>query len=52
MFFEAMRVVQDTWHLVSGLRGVTCQYVSKSNNELKCGPYVTCGIMSLEGNLY
>ena len=34
-FFEAIEVVRDTWHLVSCLRGATCQAVSKSNIELE-----------------
>ena len=50
-FFEARKRMLDTWHLVSGLRGSTCQSVSKSNIELKLGSHETHGIMPLEGNL-
>ena len=39
--------MRDTWHLVSGLRGATCQYVSNSNIELKWGSHETHGIMPL-----
>ena len=51
MFFEATGIVRDTWHLVSGLRGATCQSVSKSNIELKWGSHETHGIMPLGENL-
>ena len=51
MFFEATGVVWDTWHLVSGLRGATCQSMINSNIELKWGSHETHGIMSLDGNL-
>ena len=30
-FFEALRVVQDTWHIVSGSRCVTCHVQNESN---------------------
>ena len=49
-FFEVMRVVRDTWHIVSGSRGATCQAVSKSNIKLKWGSHETHDIMSLEEN--
>ena len=50
MFFNARRGVHDTWHFVSGSRGVTCQAVGKSNIELKWGSHETHDIMSLEEN--
>ena len=50
-FFEATGVVRDTWHLVTGLRGATCQSVSNSNIELKWGSHETHGIMPLGENL-
>ena len=37
MFFEAPRVVQNTWHVMSGSQSATCQVQGKSNNELKYG---------------
>ena len=36
--FRGDRGNARTWHIVSGLRGATCQAMSKSNNELKSGP--------------
>ena len=51
MFFEATRVVRDTWHLMGGLRGATCKSVSKSNIELKWGSHETPGIMPFGENL-
>ena len=50
MFFEAMGVVRDTWHIMSGSRCATCQAVSKSNIELKWGSHETHGIMPFEEN--
>ena len=29
MFFEARRGVRDTWHVMSGPRGATCQAMGK-----------------------
>ena len=49
-FFEATEVVRDTWHLVSGLRGATCQAVGKSNMSPSVGPMWTHGMMPFEGN--
>ena len=37
-FFEASRVVLDTWLEMSGSQCATCQVESKSNIKLKCGP--------------
>ena len=37
-FFEAPRVVQDTWHMLSGSRYATCQVQGKSNKEPKWNP--------------
>ena len=50
MFFEATRVVRDTWHIVSGSRDAMCQAVGKSNIELKWGSHETHDIMPLEEN--
>ena len=50
-FFEAHRGVRDTWHVMCGPRGATCQAMGKSNMELKWGSHVTHGIMPLSGNL-
>ena len=50
MFFEVTGVVRDTRHLVSGLRGVTCQSVSKSNMSSSVGRGWTLDIMPFEGN--
>ena len=30
-FFEAPEVVRDSWHIVSGSRGVTCHVKNESN---------------------
>ena len=30
-FFEALGVVRDTWHIVSGSRGATCHVKNESN---------------------
>ena len=49
-FFEATRVVWDTWHIVSGSRGAKCQDMGKSNIELKWVSHETNGIMPLEEN--
>ena len=38
MFFKALRVVQDTWHMLSGSQCVTCQVQGKSNKEPKWDP--------------
>ena len=50
MFFEARRGIRDTWNFVSSSRGATCQYVDKSNIELKWGSHEAHGIMPFEGN--
>ena len=50
-FFEARRGVPDTWHLMSGPKGVTCQAMGESSIELKWGSHVTHDIMPFEGNL-
>ena len=34
-FFEASRVVRDTWHIVSGLRGATYHVQNESNMSPK-----------------
>ena len=43
--------MRDTWHLESGLKGATRQYVSKLDIELKLGSHETHGIMPLGENL-
>ena len=50
-FFEARIGVQDTWHLMSGPKGATCQAMEESSIELKWGSHVTHGIIPFEGNL-
>ena len=37
-FFEAPRVVRDTWHVMSGSQSATCQMQGKSNKEPKWDP--------------
>ena len=32
-FFEAPRVIWDTWHMMSGSQGTTCQVWDKSNKS-------------------
>ena len=34
-FFEAPRIVHDTWHMLSGSQCATCQVKGKSNKEPK-----------------
>ena len=51
MFFEARRGVRDTWHVLGGPRGATCQVRGESNMSLGVGSLVTHGIMPFEGNL-
>ena len=43
--------MHDTWHVMGGPRGATCQDMGESNIELKWGSHVTHGIMPLEENL-
>ena len=43
--------MHDTWHVLGGPRGATCQAMGESNIELKWGSHVTHDIMPLEGNL-
>ena len=49
-FFEARSGVRDTWHLMSGPRGATCQARGESNIEINWGSHLTHGIMPLSGN--
>ena len=51
MFFEARRGVRDTWHVLGGPRGATCQAMGESNMSLDMGSLVTHGIMPFEENL-
>ena len=51
MFFEARRGVRDTWHVLGGPRGVTCQAEGESNMSLGVGSLMTHGIMPFGGNL-
>ena len=37
-FFEAPRIVWDTWHMLSGSQCATCQVQNQSNKELKWDP--------------
>ena len=41
---------EDTWHVLGGLRGATCQAMGESHIELKWGSHVTHDIMPFEGN--
>ena len=43
--------MHDTWQVLSGPRGATCQAEGESNMSLGMGSLVTHGIMPLEGNL-
>ena len=49
-FFEARRGVRDTWQVLGGPRGATCQAEGESNMSLGVGSHVTHGIMPLSGN--
>ena len=50
MFFEAMEVVQDTWHIFSGSKGVTCHVQNYSNMSSSVGHGWTHGMMPLDEN--
>ena len=43
--------MHDTWHVLGGPRGATCQAEGESNMSLGMGSLVTHGIMPFEGNL-
>ena len=50
MFFEATRVVRDTWHILSGLRGATCHVQNESNMSSSVGHGWTHGMMPFDEN--
>ena len=51
-FFEALGVVRDTWHIVSGSRGATC-HVQNDSNMSSNGPHerhvATCDFVEIYG---